>query len=431
MKKTRLISTLLVISAILLLFCSCSKVASDGVNGKDGENGINGVDGENGKDGINGKDGRTPEYRAENGWVQWKYTDESDENWRNLYEYAFDLTDPSEPVPDNIPTAIISTTSRSDNYGLAGNYTMFYEKICPVGASIKLTATVNDGYNFDGWYIGNICIDKDLECSYTVENKNVTIEAKYSFYTLTTMSNSNVANVAGKFTNYYNQKISIGESVELSTTVNNGYNFEGWYINGVCVSRDLNYTYIMESQNVEIYAEYSSYQLSVIGASYNYKGDKESYFNAGTYTSYAQKNVSQGESITLTATTNDGYNFAGWYVNDVCVSSDSTYTFTMGKENLTIEATYFYYTLSTTAKRDNTKYNDGYPTFESPDLYINTVYDQEKISIGEEITVIAKDIEGYTFTCWSTKDSVLCTDKTYTFVMPSCDVSIYALYTPI
>ena len=51
MKKFRLISTLLIVSALLLLFYSCSTPGTNGVNGKDGENGA---------DGINGKDGLTP-----------------------------------------------------------------------------------------------------------------------------------------------------------------------------------------------------------------------------------------------------------------------------------------------------------------------------------------------------------------------------------
>lgn len=75
----------------------------DGTNGKDGvtphigENGnwwIGEVDtkvkaegkGADGKDGIDGENGRTPEFRVNEGYLQWKYVDEDDSKWVNLYE---------------------------------------------------------------------------------------------------------------------------------------------------------------------------------------------------------------------------------------------------------------------------------------------------------------------------------------------------------
>ena len=64
----------------------------DGINGVDGKNGINGINGTNGKDGIDGKDGvdgkdgREVEFRVEGTLIQWKYTDQSDELWNDLFD---------------------------------------------------------------------------------------------------------------------------------------------------------------------------------------------------------------------------------------------------------------------------------------------------------------------------------------------------------
>ncbi len=49
-----------------------------------------------------------------------------------------------------------------------------------------------------------------------------------------------------------------------------------------------------------------------------------------------------GDQVTITATTNMGYTFIGWYKGDEEVSKDLTYEYTMTKENVTIEARWDY-----------------------------------------------------------------------------------------
>lgn len=64
----------------------------DGIDGIDGKDGINGRDGTNGKDGIDGKngtdgkDGREVEFRVNDNMIQWKYTNQSDELWNDLFD---------------------------------------------------------------------------------------------------------------------------------------------------------------------------------------------------------------------------------------------------------------------------------------------------------------------------------------------------------
>jgi hypothetical protein len=45
---------------------------------------------------------------------------------------------------------------------------------------ILLKATVEEGYVFEGWYIGDECIGKELETWYTMPDESVEIEARYS-----------------------------------------------------------------------------------------------------------------------------------------------------------------------------------------------------------------------------------------------------------
>ena len=536
-KYKKIISLLVVCLAIAVLMCSCAgpqgeqgpkgdkgdkgDTGAQGIQGEPGVQGLQGVQGETGAQGPQGEqgpkgekgdpgedgaDGRTAEFRISDGWVQWKYTDENASAWRNLYEYYLTVTDPSDPIPDGVPSAFLTTEAYDDWYGLAGTftkltekevavgdtvtltatvnegynfegwylegdyqyiplsydltyeytmtdydativvyysaytitvqsyndyeglagtYTMMYSEMKSVGTKIDLVATVNEGYNFDGWFLNDTCLSTELTYTHEMDYESVFIEPRYSAYTVTTRTEGNVANAAGSYTKLNNKKIAVGESVELVATVNEGYNFEGWYIDGVCVSRAKNYTYTMGRENVEIIAKYSGYTVYTLGVAVNASGDVSDNFAAGTYTQYTYEPVSAGTTVTLTATVNDGYNFVGWYLGDVCVSTELEYSFDMGKENVEIYAVYSYYVVNTWAKYENSwgRYN-----FESPALYISPVYTDLKVSVGTTMTVKATDIEGYTFYAWRTDDSVLSHDKEFTFTMKAGDLSIYALY---
>ena len=476
-----------------------------GLRGEKGDKGEPGEQGEQGVQGEPGEDGRTTEFRDMDGWIQWKYVDEEDSEWKNLYEYGPTINHVYFPVPEGTASAWISTYSSTDNYGLAGAYTIIDRKEFAQGTSIKLTATVNDGYCFEGWYIENECISKELEYEYTVSSHNVNIEARYAFYSLTvtswtddngaagtytsmsnkkvvpdtaveltatvnegytfegwfidnrcvsnsltysykmtdsnktvearyssytvnTSSRNNVANVAGTYTNLYNKKVAVGDTVTLVATVNEGYNFEGWYIDDVCVSRSLIYTYTMERRSVEICAKYTNYTVNSLGVAVNAKGEVAGEFAAGTYTKYTYDPISAGTTVTLIATVNDGYNFVGWYVDDACVSTSLEYTFTMGKADVEIEARYIYYVLNTWAEHYSTIGLNGWREFDNSELCISSVYRSKPTSIGEEITVTAFDVEGHIFAGWYVGDTVVCQDKTYTFIMPAGNVDLRAHY---
>ncbi len=357
-------------------------------------------------------------------------------NYDNTTNYGDESATP-------IVNTVTTTANDTDEYGLAGSYTMLKSKEYQVGDTVTLTATVNEGYNFEGWYIlekvgsgyyeqtNMVLLSDKADCTYTMQDKSVTIAAIFRSYTITTASSTNTGGSAGSFTRLNNKKVSEGKTVELTATVNDGYNFEGWYIDGVCISRNLNYTYTMEKENAEIEVRYSCYQLSTIGYAVNASGTSEAGFNAGTYTQHSNTKLSTGKTVTLTATVNDGYNFVGWYINGACVETDLEYTYTTEKEDVTIVAKYSYYLLTTTAKW-------GYgPTpskfsvweFSSPSIYISPIYNSQKVSVGSSVTVTSNEVGEYTFYGWYTDGfTLLSQDKEYTFTMTADDINIYAVY---
>ena len=72
MKRKHILTFMILLMSVCLLFCSCQ-----------GEQGIKGEQGIQGEQGVNGK---TPEFRENNGWLEWKYEDEDDTAWRQIYQ---------------------------------------------------------------------------------------------------------------------------------------------------------------------------------------------------------------------------------------------------------------------------------------------------------------------------------------------------------
>ena len=312
----------------------------------------------------------------------------------------------SEPSP----TFTLTTYSNTDEYGKAGTYTIHQNMSVSVGEQVLLTATVNDGYNFVGWFIDNICVSEDLIYNYCAVAKNVRIEARYNYFTVSTGSNTNDRGNAGTFTEMNQVKVSVGTSVTVSAQTNAGYNFVGWYIGNICVSEDPTYSFIMKAERLYLEAKYNSYTVSTGTFAES---------AAGSFTQINAQKISIGEQVTLSAVANDGYNFEGWYYwwSDTCVSKDSTYTFTMKAENVDLEARFSSYTVST-----GTYAESAAGTF--------TQLNEKKISVGEQVTLSAVANEGYNFEGWYYwwSDTCVSKDSTYTFTMKAENVDLEARF---
>ena len=102
------------------------------------------------------------------------------------------------------------------------------------------------------------------------------------------------------------------------TTTRAGYTFTGW---------DYDFTSPI-IKNTTVTASWVYYTLTT-----GVNNDK-----AGTITVYNETIITVGEEITVTATTNDGYTFNGWYDGDNLLTNELSYTFTMPNENLSYTA---------------------------------------------------------------------------------------------
>ena len=114
-----------------------------------------------------------------------------------------------------------------------------------------------------------------------------------------------------------------GTSTTLTATANRGYSFNNWTRSGVSVSSSNPFTFTVQdtaSGTINTTANFNTLASYTISGSVN---DPTYGTISGTGSYYS------GESCTLTATPNTGYEFVNWTENGTTVSSDNPYTFTV------------------------------------------------------------------------------------------------------
>jgi uncharacterized repeat protein (TIGR02543 family) len=187
------------------------------------------------------------------------------------------------------------------------------------GTSRTVTATVNSGYAFDGWYEGSSRVSTNLSYTFTL-NRNITLEARFNLGSATITLNRNPAaggavSGAGTF--------NIGTSRTVTATVNSGYTFDGWYEGSSRISTNLSFTFTLNSNRT------LEARFNVVTPTYTITLSRNptaggTVSGAGTFNS--------GTSRTVTATVNSGYTFDGWYEGNSRVSTSLSYTFTLNRD---------------------------------------------------------------------------------------------------
>ena len=170
-----------------------------------------------------------------------------------------------------------------------------------------------EGYTFKGWTadVEGVYVDGKIPAAV---HQEVTLTAQWELnaYTVTTVSTPN-----GYGTTTGDGTYDYGTQVVLTATANPGYTFVRWLENGNLVSYDPTYTIEKLTANREFVAEFSMNQYHV-----STNADPEA---GGTTSGSGVYN--HGASVTVSATANSGYTFAGWYENGELVSAEAEYQF--------------------------------------------------------------------------------------------------------
>ena len=216
------------------------------------------------------------------------------------------------------------------------------------GTQITLTAVANEGYNFLGWYYYNeqqaeTLISEEATYTFTV-NGDTYVYAKFAekemYHFIAYPTEAGYITENGQEVDFGNgRRVEKGTQITLTANVREqGYRFAGWYYYNeqqaeTLISEEATYTFTVDG-DIVVFAKFAekemqffiAYVNSHIGGRITENG-KEVEFGNG-------RPVETGTQITLTAVADEGYTFVGWYKSvgdqtEECISTDSTYTFTV------------------------------------------------------------------------------------------------------
>ena len=313
-------------------------------------------------------------------------------------------------------TAKWSKVTIESNNSSAGTVSSLNDKTYVDGEEVTVTATTNLGYTWLGWYDGETLVCEDTSYTFIMPAENKTYTAKWACYTVSTETN---LNGAGTYTVKIDEKVAVGETVELTATTNPGYTWLGWYDGDVLLTADLTYTLTMPAENKTNTAKWMLCPVNL----------EKNIAEAGIV-SGVEGATAVGEETTVTATTNPGYTWLGWYNGDALLTTDLTYTFTMSVESKTYTAKWaeYYVTVEKNMDdagdvyRDGGKIGDGSITFNLNGG--SGVAPATQIS-GTATYPSIPTRSGYVFAGWY--DNQSCTGSPYDFTQDvTADITLYA-----
>lgn len=244
------------------------------------------------------------------------------------------------PVGQYVLTTINSYTN-------AGSITAYTNKQFDKGSSVTLTATINTGYAFDGWYNGTTRVCNGTTYTFII-NSNLTLTAKWFIKVSTTTNYSS----AGTYTKYTDELFSPNESIELteSTSISAGYTFEGWYNGTTLLSDEETYNHIVTAP-ITIEARWTYYTLTIMPCynSSNDIPDNSDYYNiAGLVSVLNNSKITAGQKLIISVQPKtECVTWLGWYEKDgttfTFLSKLYNYEYEMPKANKYIVAKFLLY----------------------------------------------------------------------------------------
>ena len=179
---------------------------------------------------------------------------------------------------------------------------------------VTLTATANEGYQFINWTEEGTIVSEETEYSFTVmESRELVANFELLTYNVTASANpaeGGSISGAGVYTH--------GETATLSATSNEGYQFINWTEEGTVVSEESEYSFTVAEAR-ELVANFELLTYNVTANANPAEGGSIS--GSRVYT--------HGETATLSATSNEGYQFINWTEEGTVVSEEAEYSFTV------------------------------------------------------------------------------------------------------
>ena len=255
------------------------------------------------------------------------------------------------------------------------------------GATCTLTATANTGYTFTNWTENGYIVSTNATCNFTVTgNRSLVANFTLNNYYIATLASPTVGGTVTGAGNY-----NYGNIATLTATANNGYSFLNWTENGNIVSTSADYSFTVTGTR-NLVANFSLNTYTVSAAANPSAGGSVS--GMGTF--------NYGETVTLTATANEGYTFASWTENGTIVSTNANYGFEVtGDRSLVANFNPDIYTVSVSVNPTNGGSAIGGGTY----------------AYGTTCALTAVANEEYSFINWTENGTEVSTDAAYSFIV--------------
>lgn len=172
-----------------------------------------------------------------------------------------DISIKAKFVVDNTPkpTYYDFTVESVTNAFITGTASGNYES----GTVIEVSIEPLDEFDFKGWIIDGEVVSTDTTYSFELtENTAISasLERKVVEVTCTLLiTETNNGTITGSTSGQY----KAGTEIKVTATPNNGYELDGWYQDGVKVSSDNEYTFIINDSNVLLTAKFNAKTLTI------------------------------------------------------------------------------------------------------------------------------------------------------------------------
>lgn len=206
------------------------------------------------------------------------------------------------------------------------------------------------------------------------------------------VNSGTVSKAASETSELSNTQSSTLDGLILTASGNSNYSFSSWKRGTTVLSSSNPYT-LYSPDNINgtdtIIAEFLP--IYTISASVD-PSSSGTISGTGTY--------NYGDSCTVSATANTGYNFVNWTEGGSTVSSSSSYTFTVSSSR-TLVANFELETITISAGPNTS----GYGTVSGTGSY----------SYGDTVSLTANAASGYEFTNWTENGTTVSSNATYSF----------------
>jgi|GEM_PF-1404075 len=244
------------------------------------------------------------------------------------------------------------------------------------GTVVNVKAIPSYGYRFDRWTEGGMELGHGSSFDLAIERNYALVAHFVKAHRVTiSLGEFGGGSVTGEGVH------DVGATVTVRAEPYEGYVFSIWTRNGVKVSEEPEYSFTMPDEPVELVAHFLPlYEISVTAS----PAEGGTVSGEGIYI--------RGDSVTVHANANDGYEFRYWLLDGTVVSYSASYTFYAEKSC----------TLTAVFRALHKVTLEAAPPEAAAQLYANWKYPTEHVHPeGENITITAIPEAGYFFDRWT------------------------------